>query len=113
MVAELKGLQEAADTTSKRLVRAGKLTGGLADEGVRWTATVAELEVARVCLIGDVFLSAAFIAYCGPFTAAYRKEVTLTPTLPLPLARTLLTLTLTLTPTLPLPLARCSPRTRT
>ena len=75
MVAELKGLQEAADTTSKRLVRAGKLTGGLADEGVRWTATVAELEVARVCLIGDVFLSAAFIAYCGPFTAAYRKEV--------------------------------------
>ena len=47
MVAELKGLQEAADTTSKRLVRAGKLTGGLADEGVRWTATVAELEVAR------------------------------------------------------------------
>ena len=47
MVAELKGLQEAADTTSKRLVRAGKLTGGLADEGVRWTATVAELEAAR------------------------------------------------------------------
>merc|ERR1740130_2085595 len=75
MVSDLKGLQEAADTTAKRLVRAGKLTGGLADEGVRWTATVAELEVARVCLIGDVFLSAAFIAYCGPFTAAYRKEI--------------------------------------
>ena len=75
MVTELKGLQDAADTTAKRLVRAGKLTGGLADEGVRWTATVAELEVARVCLIGDVFLSAAFIAYCGPFTAAYRKEI--------------------------------------
>ena len=45
MVSDLKGLQEAADTTAKRLVRAGKLTGGLADEGVRWTATVAELDV--------------------------------------------------------------------
>ena len=42
---------------------------------MRWTATVGELEVARVALIGDVFLSAAFIAYCGPFTAGFRKEV--------------------------------------
>jgi len=74
-VAEKTRLQDAADTTAKRLVRAGKLTGGLADEGVRWNETVATLLVERVSLIGDVFLSAAFIAYCGPFTAGYRKRV--------------------------------------
>ena len=72
-VAEKQRLEEAADTTSKRLVRAGKLTGGLADEGVRWTATVGELNIERVNLIGNVFLSAAFIAYLGFFTAPYRK----------------------------------------
>jgi len=72
-VAEKKRLTDAAETTSKRLVRAGKLTGGLADEGVRWAATVGELNIERTNLIGNVFLSAAFIAYLGFFTAPYRK----------------------------------------
>ena len=74
-VAEKQQLQEAADTTAKRLSRAGKLTTGLADESVRWNATLEELARQRTALIGDVFISAAFIAYCGPFTAPYRKLV--------------------------------------
>jgi len=74
-VAEKKRLTDAAETTSKRLVRAGKLTGGLADEGVRWAATVGELNIERTNLIGNVFLSAAFIAYLGFFTAPYRKTL--------------------------------------
>ena len=72
-VAEKQRLQDAADTTSKRLVRAGKLTSGLADEAVRWNSTVTVLREEYIALTGDVFLSAAFIAYNGPFTAGYRK----------------------------------------
>ena len=65
-VAEKQRLQEAAETTSKRLQRAGKLTTGLADEAVRWSTSVTDMTQARKDLVGDVFLSAAFIAYCGP-----------------------------------------------
>jgi len=72
-VSEKQRLTDAAETTAKRLVRAGKLTGGLADEGVRWAATVKELSIERNNLTGNVFLSAAFIAYLGFFTAPYRK----------------------------------------
>ena len=74
-VAEKQRLQDAADTTSKRLVRAGKLTSGLADESVRWASTVNELREAFTNLTGDIFISSAFIAYCGPFTAGYRKKI--------------------------------------
>ena len=52
-VDEKKRLQEAAETTSKRLARAGKLTGGLADESVRWAATVEDLTRQREELTGD------------------------------------------------------------
>lgn len=75
-VAEKQRLQDAADTTSKRLARAGKLTSGLADESVRWASTVETLRSQYTALTGDVFISAAFIAYCGPFTASYRRQVT-------------------------------------
>ena len=74
-IAEKQRLQDMADTTSKRLVRAGKLTSGLADESVRWAATVEEMSEAYERLTGDVFISSAFIAYCGPFTAGYRKRI--------------------------------------
>ena len=74
-VAEKQRLQDTADQTSKRLVRAGKLTSGLADESVRWAATVEDLKQDYLALTGDIFISAAFIAYCGPFTAPYRKEI--------------------------------------
>jgi len=73
-VNEKQELQDMADTTAKRLVRAGKLTSGLADEAVSWNETVEVLRDGFMNLTGDVFLAAAFIAYCGPFTTGYRKE---------------------------------------
>jgi len=74
-VAEKQRLQEAAETTDKRLKRAGKLTSGLADEAVRWAETVAGLKVDYGNLVGDVFIAAAFVAYNGPFTMGYRKAI--------------------------------------
>ena len=74
-VAEKQRLADSAATTQKRLVRAGKLTTGLAAEQVRWVATVAELKTKRVELTGNVFVGAACIAYYGAFTAPYRQRL--------------------------------------
>ena len=61
-----------ADLTRKRLDRAGKLTSGLADEGVRWDATAVALEKTTHLLVGNVLLAAGAIAYLGAFTGAFR-----------------------------------------
>jgi len=61
-----------AELTRKRLDRAGKLTSGLADEGVRWQATADQLQAQAALLVGDVFLAAACIAYYGAFTGSFR-----------------------------------------
>ncbi|KIZ07655.1 Dynein heavy chain 6, axonemal [Monoraphidium neglectum] len=66
---------EKADLTRKRLERAGKLTSGLADEGVRWGATAAAIEESARLLVGDVFLAAGCIAYLGAFTGAFREDL--------------------------------------
>ncbi|XP_058497468.1 dynein axonemal heavy chain 1 [Solea solea] len=55
-----------------RLIRADKLIGGLADEKVRWKETVQHLDYMIDNVTGDVLLSAAYIAYLGPFTGEYR-----------------------------------------
>lgn len=61
-----------AELTRKRLDRAGKLTNGLAAEGVRWQSTADQLQAQGALLVGDVFLAAACIAYYGAFTGSYR-----------------------------------------
>lgn len=61
-----------AELTRKRLERAGKLTSGLSEEAVRWQATADQLQAQIGLLVGDVFLSAACIAYFGAFTGSYR-----------------------------------------
>lgn len=65
-------LIDQAELTKKRLERAGKLTSGLADEGVRWQSTADQITTQVKLLVGDVFLSAACIAYYGAFTGAFR-----------------------------------------
>ncbi|MEW5314022.1 MAG: hypothetical protein WDW38_005550 [Sanguina aurantia] len=72
---EQRELNDQADLTRKRLERAGKLTSGLADEGVRWAATASAIQATLVQLVGDVFLSAACISYYGAFTGAYRQQL--------------------------------------
>ncbi|KXZ54227.1 hypothetical protein GPECTOR_5g319 [Gonium pectorale] len=55
-----------------QLQRADKLIGGLGGERVRWQATVDQLTHDLVNVVGDVVVSAATIAYSGPFTPLYR-----------------------------------------
>ncbi|KDO23904.1 hypothetical protein SPRG_20887 [Saprolegnia parasitica CBS 223.65] len=75
VVAEKKRLADEAELTRARLSRAEKLTVGLADELVRWKASLEVMAADKVNLVGDVFLSAACIAYLGPFDGTFRLSL--------------------------------------
>ena len=72
---EQKSLKDQAELCEARLVRAGKLTSALGDEQVNWTNQSAALSIQLEKLVGDVFLGAACVAYVGPFTGVYRKDI--------------------------------------
>jgi len=74
-LAEQKSLADQADLCQARLSRAGKLTAALGDEQVNWTKESANLSIQLEKLVGDVFLGAACVAYVGPFTGVYRKQI--------------------------------------
>lgn len=65
-------LEGEVQLCSIKLERAEKLIGGLGGEKVRWTETAQRLKDAYAHLVGDMIISAAIIAYLGPFTSAYR-----------------------------------------
>ena len=65
-------LEEEVQLCSVKLERAEKLIGGLGGEKIRWTETAQQLKDAYTHLVGDMIISAAIIAYLGPFTSAYR-----------------------------------------
>ena len=75
MKTEQERLQEEERVTGQRLQRAEKLLKLLQDEGVRWAATAGEISGRIELLVGDVFLSAAQVAYLGPFTGQFRQEL--------------------------------------
>jgi dynein heavy chain len=75
-VAEKEDLAEQAELTKNRLIRADKLTSGLASEGVRWKEILHELQAKMNDLLGDTFLAAASISYYGAFTGKFREQLT-------------------------------------
>ncbi|KAJ3093097.1 Dynein heavy chain 6, axonemal [Quaeritorhiza haematococci] len=77
-VASKKQLSEKMEETTKRLTRASKLTAALADEQIRWSDSVQKLNEQIDALVGNIFLSAACIAYYGAFTSNYRQELVAT-----------------------------------
>ena len=74
-VSTKESLIKESNLTKARLIRAEQLTSGLANEQVRWTASVKNLRKGLDDLVGDVFLSAACISYYGAFTGNYRTEM--------------------------------------
>ena len=85
-VAELKASYEASlkkrddledqkNATTLRLERATKLTDGLGDEAVRWSAAADQLEIDLQNLVGNIILAAGCVAYIGPFTSEYRTRL--------------------------------------
>lgn len=66
--------KQVLDCTS-RLDRAEKLIRGLGGEQSKWTAEAEVLRVIHQNLTGDTLLSAAFVAYLGPFGAQDRVRI--------------------------------------
>ncbi|XP_068632055.1 dynein axonemal heavy chain 3 [Battus philenor] len=75
MTRKKKGLEDEIDLCSTKLSRAEQLIGGLGGEKARWTQLAKDLQELLGNIIGDVLLSAGFIAYLGPYTVSYRREV--------------------------------------
>ena len=48
---------------------------GLKDEGIRWDANVTQLDERLRLLVGNVMVSASFIAYIAPFDTAFRSKL--------------------------------------
>ncbi|CAE1329165.1 DNAH [Acanthosepion pharaonis] len=74
-LAEKQTLERNIAQTAARLKRASKLTTALADEQGRWKENIMEFTAQLGNVIGDVFVSAACVAYYGAFTSVYRKEL--------------------------------------
>ena len=65
-------VEEEAEALQDQLDLAHRLVGGLADENTRWANNVVTFKEERVTMVGDALVSAAFVSYIGPFSAAYR-----------------------------------------
>lgn len=69
-----ESLENQADLCDKKIVRANQLLDGLGGERDRWFEFAKQLGSRYERLTGDVFISAALIAYLGPFTALFRLK---------------------------------------
>ncbi|XP_077989551.1 dynein axonemal heavy chain 6-like [Glandiceps talaboti] len=74
-VAQREALRERKVLTTLRLKRASILITALADEKIRWADSMEELEGKLLGIVGDTLVSAGSIAYLGPFTAPYRRDM--------------------------------------
>ncbi|CAL8284422.1 unnamed protein product [Lota lota] len=67
--------QKDVDSTNLAISLSGRLVVSLAAESVRWSETVAQLQIQEKTLTGDVLLSASFVSYLGYFTKKYRTDL--------------------------------------
>jgi len=65
-------VEDEAGALQDQLDLANRLVGGLADENTRWANNVITYKAERVTMVGDALVSAAFVSYIGPFSAAFR-----------------------------------------
>ncbi|XP_066245712.1 dynein axonemal heavy chain 10 isoform X2 [Euwallacea similis] len=68
-------LQEETDIMMRRLEATDKLISGLSSEKVRWTEDLNQLYIEKERLVGNCLLCSGFLAYCGPFTFEFRRDM--------------------------------------
>ncbi|KAM9568107.1 dynein axonemal heavy chain 6-like [Salvelinus alpinus] len=74
-VSERHELGRRKERTTNRVQRAASLISALSNEKDRWEKAVCDLDNKLQHIVGDVMVSSAFITYCGPLTADYRKAM--------------------------------------
>eukprot|EP00898_Chlorokybus_atmophyticus_P007698 jgi/Chlat1/792/Chrsp104S01257 len=65
----------AAERTQRKADLADRLVNGLAGENARWSESLGQLGEAEERTNGDALVAAAFVAYAGPFNAAFRHQL--------------------------------------
>eukprot|EP00762_Andalucia_godoyi_P000343 ANDGO_03199.mRNA.1 Dynein beta chain len=68
-------IEERAAKTQQKLNLAERLVNGLADENVRWAASIQDLKASETTLIGNVLVAAGFLSYIGPFSRRFRESL--------------------------------------
>lgn len=68
-------LEAEVERTSLKLQRAARLIDGLGGEKSRWVQLVEQYKEEERYVVGDMVIAAATVAYCGPLTATYRKDL--------------------------------------
>lgn len=68
-------LRKEANELEIKLKRASDLVVGLDSEKIRWENDILQFESQIKHILGDSIYAAAFLAYCGPFTAEVRHEL--------------------------------------
>lgn len=71
-----KALEDGVLTCQRKIERAAKLISGLGGEKTRWGDTAQALAADAHNATGDILIAAGYIAYLGPFTAAFRERAT-------------------------------------
>merc|ERR1711871_1043428 len=74
-MSEKASAEAAVAKGMQKLDLAQRLTSALASENERWKESVAQMEIDRNLLTGDVLLASAFISYAGPFTKGFRDTL--------------------------------------
>ncbi|XP_064811633.1 dynein axonemal heavy chain 6-like [Oncorhynchus masou masou] len=74
-VSERQDLGRRKERTMNRVQRAASLISAMSNEKDRWEKAVCDLDNKLQHIVGDVMVSSAFITYCGPLTADYRKAM--------------------------------------
>jgi len=73
LIAETQQLKSEMETVKTKVERATKLLGSLSSERDRWSTTSATFEAQMGTIVGDVLISAAFLAYAGYYDQQYRQ----------------------------------------
>ena len=74
-ITKQQDLQAEVAQTESRLYRAGRLIDGLSGEKSRWVELVALYEQQEKDILGDVLIASGYVAYLGPYTSDYRKQM--------------------------------------
>ncbi|KAJ3049329.1 hypothetical protein HK097_009672, partial [Rhizophlyctis rosea] len=75
LISESQALKTEMETVKSRVDRSLRLLDNLSSEKIRWEAASESFEVQMETIVGDVLLSAAFLAYAGYFDQQYRDSL--------------------------------------
>lgn len=75
LISETQALKSEMETVKFRVDRSLALLANLSSESERWDISIQSFSVQMGTIVGDVLLSAAFLAYAGYFNQQYRESL--------------------------------------